>query len=78
MKNLIFPRKQVGAFGGKGVAQGPTEVIMRVGKQGWDVVETPMKNSSKVLVTFLSQLTGQPNSLLVMLLQKMHHLSQTY
>lgn len=33
MQNLIFPGKQVAAFGGKGVAQGPTEVIMRVGKR---------------------------------------------
>lgn len=41
MQSLIFPGKQVAAFGGKGVAQGPTEVIMRVGKKGWDVVESP-------------------------------------
>lgn len=33
MQNLIFLGKQVATFGGKGVAQGPTEVIMRKGEK---------------------------------------------
>lgn len=53
------------AFGGK-VAQGPTEVKMRVGKKRLRCGRVPrMTNSSKIQVNFLSQLTGQPNSLLM-------------